>query len=150
MSVSSAAVHAYGAALKRGDGATPTENFTTIAYVDSIDGVSITRDSIEVTAHDSPDGYREFIPGLKDAGEITTSLFFDPANATHDETTGFLEDLATQGTPGNYELHLATSPAWKFSFCAFVTSFSLASPIDDALKADVTWKLSGKPTFAAA
>jgi hypothetical protein len=62
-------------------GSSPT--FTEIANVTSISGPSISRNVYDVTAHDSTDSYMEFIGGLKDGGELSFDLNWDPGDQTH-------------------------------------------------------------------
>jgi hypothetical protein len=61
--MATSAKSAFGTTLKKGA--------TAIAELISIGGPTISADTIEATSHDSPDGYREFLQGLRDAGEIT-------------------------------------------------------------------------------
>ena len=50
-----------------------------IAELTSIGGLSLSADTIDVTTLDS-DGYREFIQGMKDGGEVSISGYFNPAD----------------------------------------------------------------------
>ena len=49
---------------------------TVIANLTSIDGVSISADTIESTNLSTEGGYRTFVNGLKDAGEVSISGHF--------------------------------------------------------------------------
>lgn len=71
-----------GSIFSRGDGATPTEAFTAIAEVTSITGPNMTAETIDVTNMDSG-GWREFITSLKDAGEVSFGLNFQPGATSH-------------------------------------------------------------------
>jgi len=140
------AVSAFGTLLKIGDGGEP-ETFTTIAEVTDISGPSLSADTIDVTSHDSPGGYREFIQGLKDAGEVTFTINFIPTEATHDASTGLLKDY-NDGTLRNFQLVFPDPGNTTWSFAAVVTGFEPSEPTDDKLSADVTLKISGQPTLA--
>jgi hypothetical protein len=62
-----------GTKLQRGDGATPTEIFTSIPGVTAITGLgSGTAAEIDTTDLDSLG--KEFLPGLKDEGSLSVSL----------------------------------------------------------------------------
>lgn len=76
-----AGLDAFGTQFKRD--ATGAGSFVTIANVPDISGPSRSREAIEVTAHDSPDQYREFVKGLKDGGEVELTINYDPGAATH-------------------------------------------------------------------
>lgn len=136
-------ISGFGTQLQRGDGATP-EVFTTIANVTSISGPSFALDTIDVTAHDSANGIREFVAGLVDVGEISLDLNFDPSETTH---TGLRDDLINR-IARHFKLVFPVSPAVTWSFTALVTAFSLNEPMDDKLSGSVTLKISGLPTFS--
>ena len=127
------AMKAFGTKFKRDD--------TVIAKVVSIDGPSMEREEIEVTAHDSEDGFREFVPGLADAGEISLELRFIPTDASH---LGLLSDFE-DGTEKNYKLEFPDETEWSFD--GFPTSFEPTAEMEDVLSASVTIKLTGKPTL---
>lgn len=135
-----AGLDAFGIALQRGDGATPTEAFVSIANVTSVSGPEIEREAYDVTAHDSPDGWREFIGGLKDGGEVSVEVNYDPR--VHDDLVADFDDSA----PRNYKMVFpGTLGSWAFA--ALLTGFSQESPVDDKLSAELTLKVSGKPTI---
>lgn len=52
-------IDAFGTQLKRDS--TGAGAFVTIANVSDLNGPGRSREAIEVTAHDSPDKYREFV-----------------------------------------------------------------------------------------
>lgn len=54
-----------------------------IAGVGDLTGPEISVNPIDVTSHDSPDGFAEFRGGLADAGEVGFELFFDPNSTAH-------------------------------------------------------------------
>lgn len=136
-----AGLDAFGTQLERGDGAA-TEVFTPIANVTNITPPGIERETYDVTAHDSPDGWREFIGGLKDGGEVEIELNYDPRE--HDVLVSDFEDSA----PRNYRIVFpGTLGQWAFK--AIMSGFESEAPHDDKLAATVTFKVSGKPTITA-
>ena len=138
-----AGLNAFGTQIKRGDGAEP-EVFEAIANVTSIEGPELERETIDVTAHDTADAWREYVGGLKDGGEVSIEVNYDPT--VHDSLVADLEDAA----PRNYQLVFPTTPAVTWSFAAILTGFSSEAPHDDKLAATLTLKLSGKPTLGSA
>src|SRR5689334_7802923 len=80
--------------FKSGNGATP-EVFATIAEVTSITPPAFSRDTVDATHEQSPYGYREFIAGLTDAGEVSFDINFVPDSV---EVAGFLAELDATGS----------------------------------------------------
>lgn len=140
-------ISAFGTLLKIGDGASPTESFTTIAEVTNIGGPSLSLDPIEITSHSSTGGWREFIGGLLDGGEVSLEINYDPVGATHDASTGLIYDM-TNRTVRNFQLVFPDTGNTTWSLSALVTAFEPSEPIDDKLAASVTLKVSGQPTLA--
>lgn len=139
---------AFGAQLQIGDGATPTEGFTTIAEVLDIGGPELTRDTEDVTPHDAVDGYEEFIATLRRTGEVTFDVNFVPSHATHGTGSGGLIGLYESDELTNFRLVMAASIGYTWSFAAMVTRVSPSNPVTGAARASVTLKPSGKPTLA--
>ncbi len=140
-------ISAFGTLLKIGDGGTPTEVFTTVAEVSNIGGPSLTLDAIEITHHSSPDGWREYIGGLLEGGEVSLDVNFNPTGATHSYTSGLIKDMVNR-TVRNFQLVFPNVGATTWTFAALVTSFEPSEPIDDKLSASITLKVTGKPTLA--
>lgn len=134
------AVNAFGTLLKR--------NGTTVAEVNDITPPSLGRDEIEVTHHQSPNRWREFIKGLKDAGEFSMSINYIPTNSTHNASTGLLADFANDTTVDTWTLVFPDTALTTWSFPGFMKGFAPKAPIDDKLSADVTMKVTGQPTLA--
>ena len=136
-----AGIDGFGTALQRGDGATP-EVFSTIANVTSINPPSMERSTIDVTAHDSDDGWMEFLGSLKDGGEVSADVNYDPSE--HDALVADFDDDA----PRNYKIVFPDADATTWSFQAILTGFEPEAPYDDKLAASLTWKVTGKPTLS--
>lgn len=132
----------YSAVLGHYNGAT----YDTIAQVVDIRGPGLSVDTIEVTSRSSTNGWKEYVSGLKDGGELTFDIRHDPAGGTHDATTGlikFLEDADTE----QWQLTLADGTTdWVFD--GIVTGFEPENPLNDSADASVTIKLTGEPTLA--
>ena len=136
-----AGINGLGTQLKRGDGADP-EVFTAIASPTGITPPGMSRETIDVTAHDSPDGWMEFIGGVKDGGEFSTDVNYDPPQ--HDVIAGDFEDTA----PRTYQIVFPDPAQTTWTFKGILTGFEPDAPSDDKLAATLTWKVSGKPTLA--
>ena len=138
-----AGINAKGTTFKRGDGVTPTEAFTAIAQVTNITPPGISRETLDMTAHDSPDDYMEFIGGLKDGGEVSIDLNYDPS--LHDVLIADFDD----DEPRSYQIVFPDADATTWQFKAVMTGFEPDAPYDDKLSASATFKVSGKPNLDA-
>ena len=100
---------AYLTLLKMGNGASP-EIFTTIAEVKSINGFGFSASEVNATHMESPNGYEEFVSGLK-TGDILTIRM----NALRDQLI-LTKATWDAGLRKNFELNLpSTLPDYDFS-----------------------------------
>lgn len=143
--MTSAAIWAYGSKLQIGDGAV-SEAFSDVAEIVELTPPSMSRDEIDVTSHQSSDGYREFISGLRDGGEVSGKANWLPTNATHDGTTGLLESF-NDNVNHNWKIILPNSLI-TISFSGFLTAFEPDLPIEEQAQLSFTIKVSGKPTVS--
>ena len=142
--MSTAAAIGHGSAFKRSGDGTSSGTMASLAGVTSINGISLSRETIDVTDMDSVDRYREFIGALRDGGEVTVGMEFDPdggdyANAISDYNSD---------TPGYYEIVFPDTSEWAFN--GLLTGVTVDDPFDDKMTAELTYKVSGKPTFTSA
>ena len=143
--MTSAAIWAYGSKLQIGDGAV-SEAFSDVAEILELTPPKMKRDDIDVTSHNSSDGYREFISGLRDGGEVDFKANWLPTNATHDATTGLLESF-NDNANHNWKIILPNSLV-TISFVGFLTAFEPDLPLEEQAQLSGTIKVSGKPTVA--
>ena len=131
---------AYGTLLKRGA--------TTIAQVTNLSGPGISLDTEDVTSMDSTGAWEEVVGTILRSGEVTADIVYDPAAATHKNASGgLLYDLISR-TAQTYSITFSDTAASVWSFSALVTGFEPSAPVDGALTASVTLKLTGAPTLA--
>ncbi|WP_311270492.1 phage tail tube protein [Sphingobium sp. WCS2017Hpa-17] len=119
-------------------------NYTPFAEMTELNPPETTRDGPEFTHFGSPDGFREFKPGLADAGEVSLS---------YNLVAGLLDDDTIHD-------HLATRAVetWRIVFPngakldvkAFATAHGRATPIDDRMTGSATFKVTGKPVLTPA
>lgn len=141
------ALSSFGTLLKIGNAATP-EVFTTIAEVRDISGPSFALGTEEVTSHDSA-GWREFIPTLTEAGEVTFDINFI-GGATQGFGTGLYDDMVDK-TKRNFQLVLPTGVGASNdtgAFAAYVTGFELSAPVEGVLSASITLQITGAVTWS--
>lgn len=134
---------AMGTALKRGDGGSP-EVFTTIGRMRNFAGPGLSQETIDVTDLGNVTGYAEYLLGLKDGGEITCELTWDPADAQHAAILG--TDFEGQ-VLRNFKM-LWSNSGVTWSFVALVAKFAPKGDPKTALTADLTLKITGAITYS--
>lgn len=131
----SSAIAGAGAVLKRAGSA--------VAEVLTITGPGMTRDFIDVTNLGSSGGYREYISGFRDGGELTFTINFIYAGYNNMKT-----DFESDSTVA-YQVVLPDGGNTTLSFNGFVTSLPLNITPDDAVTCDITIKITGQVSLAA-
>ena len=114
-----------------------------VAEVSSISGPNISRGHIDVTNLDSTGGYREFIAGFRDAGEVTLTM-----NFTFATWQDFKDDI-DQEDPVAYSIALSNTEDTIISFDGLVTALGMAIPFDDKVTSDVTIKIDSILTITS-
>jgi predicted secreted protein len=132
------AVAGNGVLLQLGDGGT-AETFDTIAEVLDIDGPNQTREQIEVTSHSSA-GWREYIAGLRDGGEVSFPINSVPTDSTQQA----LRALIDSGAEANFKIVYPNG--YRDTFAAIVTDWGTKSPVDGAVTEEIKLKISGEIT----
>lgn len=126
--------------------------YVAIGQVKDISGPNLARGDIDVTTHDSTSGYREYLPGLADGGDVSFAISLDPDNTAHVGAagTGLVTDFTRDG---------CTMPAWQvtlkscgstaiWTFDGYLNGMSFSSPLEDEQLADVSVKITGVPALA--
>ncbi len=115
-------------------------NYVNIPYASAIEMPGITFDTVDTTSNSSPNGFREFIAGLADGGEVTFTLNHHPEETTHAEL--WAAQQAREVIPFQVAMPQFDTDN-LFDFDAFVTSLPVSSPIDGAVTRAVTLKITG-------
>ena len=157
------ATHSYNSLLKIGDGieggtagwptdttdpstGDPTSGFTTIKEVQDFDGPGLTAGDQEVTAHGQDEAVQQWIIGLKDYGEVSFDINWDPGDSTHDGTNGLLADYKNRVNFRDYVIVPASDPG-DYSHCIFfqgyVKGFEPSQPVAGVQTASITIKVTG-------
>jgi predicted secreted protein len=134
----------FGTLFQRATNLSPGTTYETIANVTGINGPDRKRETIDVTAHDSPDGWMEFLGGLKDGGEVSLDINYDPAELTHDIDDDFDDDA-----PRNYRIVIlpGTADEHTWSLKGIMTELGDEFPYDDKMARSMTIKVTGKPVL---
>lgn len=118
---------------------------TFIAGLTSIDAPPRSAETMDTTTLDSPGGYRTFIGGFKDGGEVTLSGFFEAGDAGQIALNNAFE----AGTLQNFEIVFPPEMGASWSFQAVVTAFQGGTAeLENLLAFEATVKISGPPTLA--
>jgi|GEM_PF-486365 hypothetical protein len=141
----------YLASLQLRTSAGPPPVYATVANVLSFAGPSMSRTVIDQTTLDSPDFYMERAPGMRDPGEISMEIIFDPELASHNETGNGLLALYNDDTTPKRLWRILVPKAEggtddrELEFTAFVSNFewNIGGP-DENVTASITLTISGK------
>jgi predicted secreted protein len=126
-----AGIDAFGTQLLIHDGAS---SYDAVAEVVSVDVMDVSVDDLDVTSHDSPSQWKEFLGGLKDGGELSMELNFDPElHATLLSIVGVSRDMRLMFPDGDNQVN----------FEGYINGMSAAAPHDDKLSASLSVKVSG-------
>jgi len=135
------AIAGVGAELQRSNMlSSPT--FTAIGEINDISGPNMSRNTIDTTALDTEGGYRTFIGGFRDGGELQLEM-----NFTMDGYDDLKSDFESSD-PRDYKIVLPDAGATALSFTGLVTALGLKIPTDDKVTASCTIKISGEVTLS--
>ena len=117
-----------------------------VGSLTNIGGVEVSSDTTDVTALDNKDGYKDFLGGFKDGGEISLEGFMDGENEGQGKVMSAFEDQENHDFAIDFPKTIGKSWTGK----AVVTKFKSGdAAVGDALKFAAALKISGKPTLAA-
>ena len=139
------AIIAYGATVERSQDGT---NWEDIPEVKGVSVPQVEQDYVEATHLKSPNGFREYIKGLKDAGELSV-----PANYT---TAGYQQQLSDQNFNGtiSYRVTLPLAPGQAttgdvFEFSGYPNPSLESGDAGEIIGMIITIRTTGDFTFTA-
>jgi len=113
----------------------------TIGNIISVSGPDQSRDSIDISTMDSTTKWREFIPGMLDAGEITFDVNYDGSDGGN---ANVLSGAIAEATEA-WTITFPDTSTWVAS--GFITGLGHAIPFDDKITQSVTIKFTGVPVY---
>lgn len=116
---------------------------TAVGGLTSIGGVEISADSIEVSAMDNTTGYKEYLAGLKDGGEVPIEGYMDGADEGQDAMYAALNDEGVHKC--TIVFPAAIGKTWKFD--GNIVKFGTNAQMGDAVKFSAAIKVTGKPSL---
>lgn len=114
-----------------------------VAELTDIGGLDISADTIETTSLDSG-GWRTFVQGVKDAGEVSVSGYLNL-----DDTDGqkALYDALSAGTVLSLTIEFPAALGAKWEFSGIVTQYTTGASMEDSISFESTIKVTGQPTL---
>ena len=116
---------------------------TAVGSLSSITGVEVSSDTTEVTALDNATGYREYLGGFKDGGEVPIEGYLDGEDQGQEAVYAALEDQEAH----DFVIQFPKAIGKTWNFKGVVTKFATSASTDDAIKFSATVKVSGKPSL---
>jgi len=113
-----------------------------VAQLKSIGGLDLTADTIDVTCLDSTGGWREFIAGFKNGGEVPMSGFFT-GTAGQDA----LYDIFISGAVTSCSIVFPTTISANWKFDGVAVKIATGAEVEGAVTFDAAVKVSGQPTL---
>tara|TARA_R100001530_G_scaffold59629_1_gene43200 strand:+ start:1943 stop:2338 length:396 start_codon:yes stop_codon:yes gene_type:complete len=114
---------------------------TALADVTSISPMSLSLATLDTSNLDST--WRTFIGGIKDGGECTFEINYDPASTSH-----LTIEAAIDGTAK--DIKVVYSDTKETEFKAVITSFSITAAMDSVVVASLGMKITDSITFPSA
>lgn len=112
-----------------------------IANLTSIGEIGVESEEIDTTDLDSPNNYKEFIAGSKDAGEVSLA-----GNIKDESNVEKMLALAESQSIEKWTVAYPSGAKWEFD--AFVKSFKDGEKTTDGLATfTATLRISGKPVY---
>ncbi|SFC52274.1 phage tail tube protein [Bacillus sp. UNCCL81] len=114
-----------------------------ITELNSIGGLELSADTLETTNLDS-NGWKTFIQGLKDGGEVNISGTFNPA-----DTTGQIAvyNAFNSGALTPFTILFPSSLGASWTFNGIVTNVKTDAQKEDFIPFEATIKVSGQPSL---
>ena len=116
-----------------------------VGRLTSVGEISPTSEVVDVTTLDSAGGYREYMPGFRDAGEVTLSGFHEKGDAGQTA----LRAAYDSGETGAVEVVFPDGTAVTFSAC--VKGYTVgAAEVNGAVGFGAALRITGPVTVSAA
>jgi tail tube protein len=134
----------YGRLLEIQDDTQSPAVFVVAGELTAVNGPSFTADAIDATHMQSPNRFREYVEGLRDAGELSGELNYVPGDAGMTlllERLGKIAQFRITEPPGS------GSPEPTLTSQGILTAFEVTGPVADKMAASFTLKLTGQPTM---
>jgi len=119
-------------------------DFTTIAEVRDSEGPTFSIGDTEVTYHGATGERKQYIPGLKEGGEVTTPVNLLPMDSSQGSSSGLLSDYKNRTQGRDFVIVFSDTNSSKLWFTGYVKNFAPGHPVEGQLTADITLKVDGE------
>lgn len=138
-----------GTILSRGQTTPPNaspaaDSYVAVGRVKSITGPQVQKEQVEVTTLDSTGGFKEFLSGIKDPGQATFDIVFDPANNQH---LGIRADSLALSAAAMRNWKIVWTNGETVYFQGEVLGYNRSTEPNTPLTASITVQISGLPTY---
>lgn len=118
---------------------------TTVGRLTSVGEIQPDSEEVDVTTLESAGGYREYIQGFRDSGEVELNGYYDAGDGGQKA----LRAAYAAGTMGEFEV--AFSDGTKVNFSGFVKRHTIgAAEVDGAIGFGAVVRISGAVTVTEA
>ena len=117
------------------------DTFTNTVKIKDFSAPEESTDTSEDAYIDEVSGYKEFVPGMKDPGEISLTLKWDEA-----DTGQIVLNTAFEGDGAVYG-QIVFTDGNKFTYKGVVTGRGIEVPKNETITRTYKIKLSGKPSW---
>lgn len=139
----SIAVSAQGTLFKI-NSATSATLFTTIPECHKIGAPNVKYDLLDATSHDSPGGFKEYVPGLADGENATAEFFYVPANTIH---TQLRVDSYAKTLRAFKILFASAGTGAEIDFNAYIVGLAPVADAGQLQMNTLTAKVTGQPAW---
>jgi predicted secreted protein len=117
----------------------------TIGSLNNIGGLEQTANVLDATNHDNADGYKQFIQGIRDAGECSVEGQLYAGDAGQNAV---IAHFAQDTTGGVRAMAMSFPDGSSWAFDAIVSKLKTGdAPVDGLLPFTATFKVTGSPTW---
>ena len=120
------------------------KNGVKIAEITDIGSPDLDADEVDVTSHDSPDGFEEVLMGIKRTGVVNLEGFFVPGDAGQQ---ALMTDY-NSGASDSYKIKFPAAMAAEWNFTGRIKKApTTGAPVDGAVPFNAEIRVTGKPTL---
>ena len=137
------AIVADGTLLQHGSNAS-TQAYTTVPEVKKLSGPSVKFTLLDATSHDSTGGFQEYIPGLADGDNLSSTINWKPSNAVHIA----LRTDSYARTLGSFKVVFPDDSDNTVVMSTYISNIVPTADIGAILAAALTVKVTGEPIWS--
>lgn len=130
-----------GTLLKIDDG---LSSYSTVPEVMKLAGPGVKFDLLDVSSHDTPSLFREFIPGFSDGDNVRFEINWRPSNTIHKQ----VRTDAYAATLRNFKIVFPDSSFNTVTMATYIQEFSPNADVGKQMTATGSLKVTGAPVWS--